>query len=79
MIIEVTTELLVCFTDVGSGSVRVLLASGEGGDDVVKGRSGNENGIEVAAVGMHLSSVSYFSWDFVVHWSSSFFSTHTVE
>jgi len=51
----------VYLTELSSGSVRVLLASGEGGDDtVVKGRPGTENGTEVATVGMLISSSSYF-------------------
>ena len=48
-------------TDLSSGSVRVLLASGESGDDaVVKSRPGNENGSELPVAGMPLSSFWYF-------------------
>jgi len=46
----------VCLTDLSSGSVRVVLASGEAGDDaVIKVKSGNDVGGEVTAVGMPLS------------------------
>ena len=49
------------FTESSSGSVRVqvpvsssgISSSGESGDDVVKSRSGNENGHEITAVGRH--------------------------